>query len=161
MEQLRAERLGDRKMANKTKLRYSRKDVMKHLPQRGDMLFVDSIVSYPKANKIIAKKLVKGSEWYFKGHFPEEPIMPGHLMSEAMAQACAAYLIIKFRDVTYGKFFYLASSNVKFLNLVKPRALLVTTVEPLKAFAGGGMFKVKMSVKNKIVAKGVITTILK
>ncbi|MEO0131250.1 MAG: UDP-3-O-[3-hydroxymyristoyl] N-acetylglucosamine deacetylase, partial [candidate division WOR-3 bacterium] len=56
------------------------------LPHRYPFLFLDKILNLGE-NKIVALKQVTYNEWFFIGHFPNFPIMPGVLMVEAMAQA--------------------------------------------------------------------------
>ncbi len=63
------------------------KDIIRYLPHRPPFLFVDSVVSITKNKKIHAKKLIKSSEYFLEGHFPNNPIFPGVIVVEALAQA--------------------------------------------------------------------------
>ena len=60
---------------------------MKLLPHRDPFLHIDRIVDYELGESIIAEKIIKPSEPYFEGHFPGQPIVPGVIIIEAMAQA--------------------------------------------------------------------------
>tara|TARA_B100000965_G_C19577756_1_gene752100 strand:- start:940 stop:1392 length:453 start_codon:yes stop_codon:yes gene_type:complete len=71
-------------MSNK---RLDRKDIMRLLPHRDPFLHIDRIVDYALGESIIAEKIIKSSESYFEGHFPGQPIVPGVIILEAMAQA--------------------------------------------------------------------------
>ncbi len=63
------------------------------IPHRWPFLLVDRIVEYdPTAQRIVGIKAVTGSEWYFQGHFPTLPVMPGVLQVEALAQTMAVYV---------------------------------------------------------------------
>ena len=71
-------------MGNKS---LDRNEIMKLLPHRDPFLHIDRIVDYELGESIIAEKIIKPSESYFKGHFPRQPIVPGVIILEAMAQA--------------------------------------------------------------------------
>ena len=71
-------------MGNKS---LDRNEIMKLLPHRDPFLHIDRIVDYELGESIIAEKIIKPSESYFKGHFPGQPIVPGVIILEAMAQA--------------------------------------------------------------------------
>jgi len=63
------------------------------IPQRWPFLLVDRIVEYDAdAKRIVGLKAVTASEWYFQGHFPGQPVMPGVLQVEALAQTMAVYV---------------------------------------------------------------------
>ena len=57
------------------------------LPHRDPFLFIDEVIEVSN-EKIVAKRFVSPEEEFFKGHFPDFPIMPGVLILEAMAQSC-------------------------------------------------------------------------
>lgn len=63
------------------------------IPHRWPFLLVDRIVEYdPSAQRIVGQKGVTASEWFFQGHFPNLPVMPGVLQVEALAQTMAVYV---------------------------------------------------------------------
>jgi 3-hydroxyacyl-[acyl-carrier-protein] dehydratase len=95
------------------------------LPHREPFLFVDEIVEADE-NKIVAKRIFTEKEFFFKGHFPQYPVVPGVILVETMAQSGGAGL----RKFLAGKngggdnsesLFFLASvNNVKFRRQVRP-----------------------------------------
>jgi|TARA_B110000014_G_scaffold260494_1_gene250344 3-hydroxyacyl-[acyl-carrier-protein] dehydratase len=62
-------------------------DVLKYLPHREPFLFVDEVLNINKGSDIHAIKRLTGEEDYFRGHFPNNPVMPGVIIIEALAQA--------------------------------------------------------------------------
>jgi 3-hydroxyacyl-[acyl-carrier-protein] dehydratase len=80
------------------------KEIMEHIPHRYPFLLVDRIVDIEKGVKIVSLKNVTINEPFFQGHFPGEPIMPGVLIVEAMAQ-------------TSGMLHYLSTPDAKSNNL--------------------------------------------
>jgi 3-hydroxyacyl-[acyl-carrier-protein] dehydratase len=101
------------------------------LPHREPFLFVDEIVSADE-KKIVAKHVFTEKEFFFKGHFPEYPVVPGVVLIETMAQAGAAGLR-KLGVIGGGALFLLAAvDKVKFRRQVRPGDEVRSEIENLR-----------------------------
>ena len=98
------------------------------LPHRSPFLFVDEVVEVSDT-KIIAKKHIREDEYFFKGHFPDEPIMPGVLMVEALAQTGGVMILRKKKGVIP---LFLGIDKVRFKRIVRPGDTLTMEVELLR-----------------------------
>ena len=107
------------------------KEIMKIIPHRQPMLLVDRVEIVEEDKKAIGFKGVTYNEPYFAGHFPQEPVMPGVLIMEAMAQTTAVLLLNK--EEMRGKVGYYAGINkAKFRKKVVPGSMLRMEVEVIR-----------------------------
>lgn len=96
-------------------------DIMEYLPHRYPFLLIDKVIELKLNDSIVAVKNVTINEHFFTGHFPNQPVMPGVLIIEALAQAggILAYITTKTKPTDY--LFYLASlERAKFKQMVFP-----------------------------------------
>jgi len=121
------------------------RDIERVLPHRYPFLLVDRVDEIGD-DRIVASKMVSRNEPHFEGHFPGNPVMPGVLIIEALAQAGALYAarLTKFdpeRQVIY----FMAIDKAKFRKPVLPGDHLVLEVTPLRK--GGAIWKMRGEAK--------------
>ena len=128
--------------------------IMKLIPHRYPFIMIDRILEILPREKVVALKNVTINEPFFQGHFPENPIMPGVLIIEAMAQAgavlAAKSLDEELRDPLV---FFMGMDKVKFRKPVTPGDQLIFEITFLKR--RGKVFKMTgiAYVEKKIVAE--------
>ena len=126
-------------MSEQNKPVMTAQEVMEVIPNRYPMFFVDRVEELDLEERIVATKNVAANESYFQGHFPGNPIMPGVLQVETMAQVGSIPLLMS--PNFKGKIAFLAAvDKVKFRKNVVPGDVLTITVEivKLKAVMGIG-----------------------
>ena len=116
------------------------KEIMSIIPHRQPFFLIDRVEEIVEGEKVIATKNVSYNEPFFAGHFPQEPVMPGVLIVEAMAQAGAVAILSM--DEFKGKTAYFGGiKNAKFKKKVVPGDVLrlEVSIEKLKRHAGIGV----------------------
>ncbi len=130
------------------------------IPHRWPFLLVDRIVEYdPGAGRIVGEKAVTASEWFFQGHFPGLPVMPGVLQIEALAQTMAVYVA---RQEGYGDRIGLFAGieECRFKRVVSPgdRLRLEVTMEKLGRRFGRG--RAIASVDGEVACEATLSFII-
>ncbi|MFH1411161.1 MAG: 3-hydroxyacyl-ACP dehydratase FabZ [Candidatus Omnitrophota bacterium] len=111
------------------------KEIMKRIPHRYPFLLVDRVLAYEKEKWIKAIKNVTMNEQFFQGHFPGEPIMPGVLIIEALAQTGGILSLLE-EDNENKLAFFMTINNAKFRKPVVPGDQLLMHVEVIKRVRG-------------------------
>jgi 3-hydroxyacyl-[acyl-carrier-protein] dehydratase len=111
-----------------------RAEIEKLLPHRDPFLFIDTI-DVSNEEEIIARHVFTAEEFFFKGHFPEYPVVPGVILCETMAQAGGAGLVKRGVLADDSLFFFASLDKVKFRNQVRPGDEVKIVVKNLRVSA--------------------------
>ena len=132
------------------------KQIMEIIPHRQPFLLVDTIEELEPGVKAVGKKCVSYNEPFFAGHFPNEPVMPGVLIIEAMAQAGAVAILSK--PENKGKTAYFAGiSQAKFKKKVVPGDVLTLELEIIREKGPIGIGRGTAKVDGRLVASAELT----
>lgn len=130
--------------------------IMDILPHRSPFLLIDTVEELEPGVKCVAKKNVTMNEPHFMGHFPENPVMPGVLIIEALAQTGAVAILCQ--DEWKGKTAYFAGiNNAKFKQKVVPGDTLELTTEIIKVKDPIGVGKAVARVNGKVACMAELT----
>lgn len=132
------------------------KDIMEIIPHRQPFMLLDTVEELEPGVRALAKKCVTYNEPFFAGHFPKEPIMPGVLIIEALAQA-GAVAILSLEENKGKTAYFAAIQNAKFKGKVVPGDVLMleTSIEKVKGPMGIGV--AKATVNGKVVVQAELT----
>ena len=131
-------------------------DIQKILPHRYPFLLVDKITDMEEGKWITGIKNVTVNEPFFQGHFPGNPIMPGVLICEALAQVGAVAILSQ--PEWKGKTAYFAAiKEAKFKGKVVPGDVLMLETEIIKVKGPIGVGSAKATVDGKVVAQAELT----
>jgi len=146
------------------KLPLTYEDITKLLPHRYPFLLVDRITELEPGKRAVGLKNVTANENFFQGHFPGNPIMPGVLIIEAMAQVGGIMAIFAKQGASEeenrGPVFFMAIDKAKFRNPVVPGDQLIFEARVLRA--GSRVWKMagKAFVQENLVAEAELTAII-
>ena len=126
------------------------------IPQREPFLMIDEVEEYIPGESATAYKYVDESEYYFKGHFPGKPIMPGVLIVESLAQTGAVTILSmeenKGKNALFG-----GIDKIRFKKQVVPGDTLKLEVKIIKRKGPIGVGEAIATVDGKVAAKGELT----
>jgi 3-hydroxyacyl-[acyl-carrier-protein] dehydratase len=132
--------------------------IMRIIPHRYPMLLLDRLVEAKAFESAVGIKNVTANEPYFTGHFPAEPIMPGVLIVEAMAQTAAALAMASAGEAAYGSpVYFMGVDEAKFRRPVRPGDQLRLTLTLERQRLGVWKFKGIARVGDKVVAEALLT----
>lgn len=141
---------------------YQVEEIMEMIPHRYPFLLVDRLEIEVPGEKGIGLKNVTMNEEFFQGHFPGNPIMPGVLQIEAMAQTAGAIVVCareNFKEKKVGVFF-MSIDNVKFRKPVKPGDQLKMYVEKIKGRRNVFVFRGETKVDGQVVSEAEFTAMI-
>ncbi len=126
------------------------------LPHRFPFLLVDRVLEYTLTpeKKLTAIKNVSINEPFFTGHFPQNPVMPGVLVLEAMAQACGILAYLSLASTTRGGMNYLVKiDNARFTRMVLPGDQLLMQVTQKRIMKNMGFYECSTTVNGEKTAR--------
>lgn len=132
------------------------KEIMEIIPHRQPFLLIDTIEELESGKRAVAKKCVSYNEPFFNGHFPGEPVMPGVLIVEALAQA-GAVAILSQPDFKGKTAYFGAINNAKFKQKVVPGDVLMLELEVIKVKGPIGVGKATATVDGKVAVQAELT----
>ena len=130
------------------------KEIMEYIPHRYPFLLIDRVLEMEKDKRIVAIKNVTINEPFFQGHFPGQPIMPGVLLIEAMAQAWGIMGVSSAgQKVRSSDILFIGIDKARFRRPVVPGDQLLITIDILSWRARAGKVQGKIEVEGKIVTE--------
>ncbi len=134
----------------------NKEEIKEIIPQREPFLMIDEVEEYVPGESCTAYKNVSEDEYYFKGHFPGNPIMPGVLIVESLAQTGAVAILSmeenKGRNALFG-----GIDKIRFKKQVVPGDRLKLEVKIIKRKGPIGIGEAIATVDGKVAAKGELT----
>lgn len=135
---------------------YTAKEIMEILPHRAPFLLIDTIEELEPGVRAVGTKCVSMNEPYFQGHFPGNPVMPGVLIMEALAQVGAVAILSQ--PEWKGRTAYFAGiDKARFKQKVIPGDVLTLEMEIIKVKGPIGIGKAVAKVGDKIAAQAELT----
>ena len=134
----------------------NKEEIKKIIPQREPFLMIDEVEEYTPGESCTAYKKVREEEYYFKGHFPGNPIMPGVLIVESLAQTGAVAILSmeenKGKNALFG-----GIDKLRFKKQVVPGNVLKLEVKIIKRKGPIGIGEAIATVDGKLAVKGELT----
>lgn len=135
---------------------YTAKEIMEIIPHRYPFLMIDTIEELEPGVRAVGRKCVSMNEPFFQGHFPGNPVMPGVLIIEALAQVGAVAILSQ--PEWKGRTAYFAGiDKARFKQKVVPGDVLTLETEIIKVKGPVGVGKAVASVNGRIAAQGELT----
>jgi 3-hydroxyacyl-[acyl-carrier-protein] dehydratase len=135
---------------------FGRETIETIIPHREPFLFLDEVLELEPGARIVARLRVRGDEWFFPGHFPGRPIMPGVIMVEALAQAGAVAALSV--EENRGKLALFAGiDDLRFKRVVQPGDELTLACELEAARGPVGRGRVSARVGEELAVRGTLT----
>lgn len=134
----------------------SAKEIMEIIPHRQPFMLIDTVEELTPGTRAVAKKCVSYNEPFFQGHFPAEPVMPGVLIIEALAQA-GAVAILSLEENKGKTAYFAAIQSAKFKKKVVPGDVLLLETEIVKQKGNIGIGRATATVDGKVAVQAELT----
>ena len=135
---------------------YTTKEIMEIIPHRQPFLLIDNIEELEPGKRALGKKCVNMGEPYFGGHFPGNPVMPGVLIIEALAQV-GAVAMLNLPEMKGKTAYFAGIDKARFRKKVVPGDVLMLETEIVKVKGPIGVGKAQAFVEGKKVAEAELT----
>ncbi len=135
------------------------KEIMEVIPHRQPFLLIDAIEELEPGKRAVGRKCVTFNEPFFAGHFPGEPVMPGVLIVEALAQT-GAVAILSQPDFKGKTAYFGAINNARFKQKVVPGDVLELELEIIKQKGPVGIGSAKATVNGKLAVSAELTFVI-
>ena len=132
-------------------------EIKRLIPHRHPFLFVESVESWEKGKSLAATKTLTLKDEFFAGHFPAEPVMPGVIQIEALAQACCLLIALSFPEDAAGKRpAFIGIEEARFRKPVRPGDVLRLYADLTQYRRGFATFTTRAEVNGEKVCDAVI-----
>jgi len=135
---------------------FGREVIMQLIPHRPPFLLVDEILELEPGKRVVGRREIRADDWWFPGHFPERPVMPGVLTIEAIAQAGAVAVLAD--EANAGKIpFFAGIDGCRFKRVVEPGDLLTLECEFVRVRGPIAKGEGRARVGDEIAAEAMLT----
>ncbi len=134
----------------------NKEEIKQIIPHRDPFLFLDEVIELEPLNRAVGIKYITEDEYYFKGHFPGKPVMPGVIVIESLAQV-GAVIILSHPDHAGKLIYFTGIKNAKFRRSVVPGDKLMLECKITKIRTNFGFGEAKAYVDGKLVCEGNIS----